>query len=494
MKINIKSFCSSLAALLALGVMVLPQTVAATTVTNQSLAIPMFQNPAKGTFWNDVAAVGSSSVPFVVANPRNGPGTAAEPAYINSIANAANNGTRTLGYVQTNFQARPFKDVQTDADGWYRVYPNVRGIYVDLVKEGQAEDVCYVSALYSHIKNNHPNDLVVLNPGNHISQAYEPYGDVFLNAQSDYGTYQNWTPQYRGFEDKASYQNRFWHVIYNTTSDNYSNAFTLARNNNAGWVYITDQKAPTPFIAAPSYWQTEKDDVNTLPSSSIPNRGLTTLPRGCISLSSSADNTIDTTALKQTTVTSNVTINNTSTQYDSEPATKMQVLSMPSGASLQSIAGANWNCDMNAKSCSYGATLPAATSTGLASVVRADCTYSKGNAKLRLTNYAGNRWDLDIPIQPPAGCDASTAAGKVNPSSTGQITQLTTLSVETTPQIKALGEENAPTLQQKTLQPAKKGLSAIKITAIIVIAIILLGGAGFGVWYWYQHRDPYRIR
>jgi hypothetical protein len=493
MKINIKSLCSSLAALVALGIMVLPQ-VAAATVTNQSLAIPMFQNPTKGTFWNDVAAVGSSSVPFVVANPRNGPGTVAEDAYTNVIANAASNGTRTLGYVQTNFQARPYKDVQADTDGWYRVYPNTRGIYVDLVKEGQAEDVCYVSALYSHIKNNHPNDLVVLGAGNHISQAYEPYGDIFLNAQSDFGSYQNWTTQYKGFEDKASYQNRFWHVIYNTTSDNYSNAFTMARNNNSGWVYITDQKAPTPFFAAPSYWQTEKDDVNALPSSSIPNRGLTTLPRGCISLSSSADSTIDTTALKQTTVTSNITVNNTSTLYDSEPATKMQVLSTPTGASLQSIAGTNWSCDVNAKSCSYGGTLPAVTSTGLASVMKADCTYNKGNAKLRLTNYTGNRWDLDVPIQPPAGCDASTPAGKVNASGTGQVVQLTTQSVETTPQIKALGEENTPTQQQKTLQPTKKGPSAIKIVAIVVIVAILIGAAVSGGWYWYQHRNPYRIR
>jgi hypothetical protein len=490
MKINAKRLLGSLTALFGVALVVLPQAAAA--VTNQSLAVPLFQNPTKGTFWSDIAASNGNSVPFVVANPNNGPGTTADPAYLSAINNASSAGTKTLGYVQINYQARPFKNSYADVDSWYRMYPNTKGIFVDLVKEGTTEDVCYVAALYSHIKNVHPNDLVVLNPGGHISQAYEPYGDIFVNSQSDYDSYQGYTPLYPGFENKSSYQNRFWHIIYDTTSDDYSSAFTQARNNNAGWVYITDQKAPTPFAAAPSYWQNEKSDVSALPASNIPNRGLTTLPRGCISLSASADSTIDTTTVKQTKVSSNLTVNNTSTQYDSELATKLQVLSVPTGASLQSISGANWNCDMNAKTCAYNATLTAGSSSSLASVVQADCTYSKGNAKLRLTNYAGNRWDLDVPIQPPAGCDASTPAGKANSSNTGQIVRLTTQSVETTPDIKALGETDTP---KKTTTPiAKKSWSLVKVMALVVVILIVIGGGLWGFWYWYQRRNPYRIR
>ncbi|MET1033453.1 MAG: spherulation-specific family 4 protein [Candidatus Saccharimonadales bacterium] len=488
MKIKIRSIAARLIALALLLVVFVPQ--AALAVTSQSLAVPVYDKPG-GVFWNDVTNAGAATVPFVVASPNSGPGVAVDPAYKTAISKNAASNVRTLGYVQTNYQARSFKEAYGDIQTWYQLYPDTKGIFIDLVKEGGAPELCYVAALYSHVKNVRPNDIVVLSPGTHISAAYEPYGDMFLNASSDYGTYQNWRVQYPGFEDKPLYQNRFWHVVHGVSSSNYSSAFDAVRANNAGWTFITDKTSPAPFSTTPSYWQDEVGDVSNLPASSIPNRGKTPLPRGCISLSDSIDSTINTTVRKQSNTQSAITINNTSQSYDSEATTQLQVLSLPAGVSLTAISGEGWACTMSAKAnCAYAATLPASSATKLSATFQAGCEFGSGDVVVRLFNYAGNQWDTKIPIRPPIGCDTSTAAGRVNTDATGQVLSLTTQSEETTPEITPLGgKESVPDVVAKTQD---KGLSPGVIIAIIIAGVLFIGGIIAAVVVLYQ-RSRYKI-
>lgn len=473
MKINLTSVASRLLALAAVAVIVfVPQ--AALAVTNQSLAVPLYARPDSGSYWSDITEAGALTVPFVVASPNNGPGGAPDPVYTAAINKNAVANIRTLGYIQTNYQARTFKDAYNDINTWYQFYPNTKGIFIDLVKEGSAPEVCYVAALYTHVKNIRPNDTVVLSPGTHISAAYEPYGDIFVTASTDYGSYQNWRTQYAGFEDKQSYQNRFWHMIHGVNAEDYSSAFDLVRANNAGWTYITDKTSPTPFASTPAFWSSEKNDVANLPASSIPNRGKTPLPRGCISLSASAENTVDTTVPKQSNTKSIVTVNNTNQTYDSEPITQMQVLSMPNGVTLPAIAGEGWTCTRSEKTlCNFEANLPARSSTKLSTTFQADCNYESGEAVLRLLNYAGNQWDTKVPIRPPIGCDPSTPAGKINKDATGQVLSLTTQSEETTPDITPLGsDQSVPDKKDETVASQS---SSTKILVIVILGLLVIG-------------------
>lgn len=493
MKIRFSSFICRLTAFVAVGAVLVAPVQASAAVTNQSIAAPLYAKPGSNSFWDDVRSAGSNSVPFVVANPDNGPGKAVDPAYTAALDQNAAANIRTLGYVQTNFQARNFKEAYNDINTWYQLYPQAKGIYIDLIKEGGQEEACYVSALYNHVKNIRPNDLVILGSGGHLSPTYEPYGDIFANANTDYGTYKAWKIQYKGFEDKVDYQNRFWHLIYGVSSDNYSSAFADARRNNAGWVFITDKSAPTPFSETPSFWQNEASDVGTIPSSTFPNRGKTSLPRGCISLSSSADSTVDTRTAKVSTTTSSVSVNNISPTYDSEPTTTAQVMSIPKGVNLATLEAGGWACDVNSKSCSYDKTIPASTSTAKVNVVlTAGCDYGGGDATLRLTNFAGNRWDLKLPLKPPFGCDPSSPAGKINTDKSGQLISLTTHSVETTPEIKPLGSENENQAAPKEESKKEDG-SIVKSIAIAVIILILLG---LGVWgfLWWHKRARYSVK
>lgn len=460
--------------------------------TTQSLAVPVFSNPATNSFWTDVRAAGSNSVGFTVANPLNGPGAKADPVYGSAIAQNASANIRTLGYVKTNYQIRSFKDAYSDVDKWYSYYPQTSGIYLDQLKEGGQDEVCYVAALYTHVKNTHPNDLVVLGANGHISTAYEPYGDIFVGASTDYTSYQAWRTQYKGFEDKQSYQNRFWHMIYGVSPDQIASAFAQARANNAGWVFITDKPAQSPFSTTPSYWQNEANDVGALPASSIPNRGKTTLPRGCISLSSSGDHIIDSRTAKQVVTSSKITVSNTSAVFDSEPTTTIKFISLPKGLTVNAMTTSGWNCDLNSKSCTSAAIIPATTALPvIATSVTADCDYAGGDATLRLTNYAGNQWDLKVPVRAPFGCEAGTAAAKLNSDNGGTIQTVTTQSQETTPDITPLGGTAAA--DQQTQKTAQKSNSLIKAIIIAALVVALLCIAGWVAWFYYR-RSRYSVK
>ncbi len=487
MKTKLKKYIQSIVILAVAVLCSMPQNVLA--VTNQSLAAPLFEQPGKTTFWDDIRAAGSASVPFVVAKPNNGPGTAALPVYTDALAKNDAAGMRTLGYVQVNYQARPFKESLSDVDAWYRLYPKTKGIYIDLVQEGGPAEACYVAALYSHIKNTRPNDLVILSPNGHISAAYEPYGDIFVNANSDFATYKAWHAQYQGFEDKAENQNRFWHMVFGVNPENYSSVFDEVRSNNAGWTYITDKTAPTPFTATPAFWQNEASDVGALPASVIPNRGKTSLPRGCISLSSSADTIIDTQAARQATSKSTISVSNTSQLYDSEATTSVQFVTLPKGVSLQAISAPNWSCNVGSKTCTYGGVIAASSATPkLTSALLADCEYAGGDAKLRLTNYAGNRWDLKVPVKAPFGCDAAAPAGKLNRETSGQVLSQTTQSVETTPEIAPL---TGPAVTTDEKEPAviTPGMSGLKLFGIIAAVVLIVGSIVVGVLWWIKKRE-----
>lgn len=462
-------------------------------VTSQSLAVPVFQHPKKGSFWSDVTQAGSTSVPFIVTNPANGPGATTDGAYAEGMAMAADAGIRPLGYVQTNDQARAFNDLYSAVDAWYRLYPRTQGMYVDLLKQRSTADVCYVAALYTRIKSTHPNDLVVLNFSGNVAPTYEPYGDIFVNAESDYESYRDtWKPRYKGFEDNRAYQNRFWHKIYNVKSEDFNVAFSRIRENNAGWAFLTDKVQPTPYNATPSFWQNEANEVRALPPSTVPNRGMTTLPRGCISLGVSADSTVDTTGSKQSKTTSQITVTNTDITYDSPPAAKLELTALPTGVSVAALGGDGWSCDQNTRSCTFNGTLPAkSTAPVITAVLLGGCDTRGNDGKARLTNYAGNHWDITLPVSVPFGCEATSPAGKLNKDSSGQILRSTTQGAETTPAIKLPGATEQKQ-QPRQMEEKVSGMSAAKIALLILLVLML---AGLSVWsgLLLRRRNRYRI-
>ncbi|HEU4914712.1 MAG TPA: spherulation-specific family 4 protein [Candidatus Saccharimonadales bacterium] len=398
---------SGLVAALVAAVFAGSQATVSAAATTSSIMVPMYEYPTLGTFWDDITGAGSGAVPFVIVNPATGPGVAADSTYTAELAENKADGIRSIGYVNASYQSRDYNLAFADIDKWYQIYPDISGIFIDLIQDTNANDLCYVAGLYNHVKNTHPDDLFVINPGTHISQRFEPYSDIFMNAENTLAVYQSdWHIQYPGWEDNPAYSNRFWHSIHTTGPSGYATAVNLARDNNAGWVYITDDVMPNPYAVTPSYWSTEIADVNSLPDTPIPNRGKTTLPTGCQDLTVSAANTTQTEA-RQTKTTSAITVANADTTYNTEPTTQI-AFALPAGVTL-SAAGTGWTC--TGTTCSYGSTINASQSASVLSAdFTASCDYSSGNVQGTLTNFAGNTDTFSVTPTRPTGCPANTLA------------------------------------------------------------------------------------
>jgi hypothetical protein len=382
------------------------QTVSA-AVTNQSIAVPMYEYPTIGTFWDDITGVGGDDLPFVIVNPANGPGASVDPTYTAEIAENTTDGIRSIGYVYTTYQTRNFQEVYDDIDDWYQLYPGISGIFIDLIEDNTPQELCYAAGLYNHVKNVHPSDLVILNPGTNINPSYEPYGDIFMNAENTLAVYQaSWQPMYPGWDDNPAYQNRFWHAIHTTGGGGLATALSLTRANNAGWVYITDDVMPNPYKVTPTYWNTEVSDVATLPDSTIPNRGKTQLPSGCQDVTASASNAT-TTAAQQVTTTSTITVANSSSTYNIEPTTRL-TFTLPAGVTFASGTGTNWTCNTVAAICDHTATINASQNApAVLGAFTASCGYSSGTVGATLSNFAGNSSSFTIPVSRPADCAAT---------------------------------------------------------------------------------------
>lgn len=408
-----KIICGLLVGIFSFGI-ITPTAQAA--VTNQSIAIPVYQYPTL-PFWTDINSAGSQ-VPFVVVNPASGPGVAVDPNYTNQIATNTTAGQRSIGYVDTNYQARSIASVIADIQQWKALYPGVTGFMLDRVSTGSAADLFYSAYIYNYIKVKYPNDLVVHNFGTYTNPQYEPYGDIFINAEMNYALYDSsWTVPADGFQDNPTYQDRFWHILHTTDSTDFAAALAKTRASNAGWVYITDDVMPNPYDDTPTYWATELTDVATLPQTVIPNRGLTQLPNTDLILT---PNVVVSPTLggQQNTYNTQISLTNTSTTYTAVTPTKVSV-TLPTGVTLASASGTNWTCVGN--ECTYSTDLATgATTSVLNASFSVDCSYTSGSIGTSYSIFAGNTVTEQIQAAKPSNCaSAPGASGSESGSATG---------------------------------------------------------------------------
>ncbi|HKX72458.1 MAG TPA: spherulation-specific family 4 protein [Candidatus Saccharimonadales bacterium] len=347
--------------------------------STQSIAFPMYEYPGVNTLWQDVNGAGSQ-VPFLIVNPGSGPGTSVDPTYTSYINGNTTAGQRSIGYVHTNYHARPIADVLEDIDTFSSFYPGISGNFLDLIKSGTPDDTCYVATLHNYIKSRHPNYLVVMNPGVNVPATFEPYSDIFMNAENFYSAYASWTPNTDGFENNSSYANRFWHAIHTVSSGQMAAALALTRTNNAGWVLLTNATMPNPYNVTPSYWSTFLSSVASLPQSTIPNRGLTQLPSGCLDVSANI-------AFNPTSAIV-VNMKNADTARTLWGPSKV-TFTLPAGVAMKTAGGTGWTC--TGATCTYSDPLAANTfAPTLTADVSIACPYASGNIDVAIQNFAGN--------------------------------------------------------------------------------------------------------
>jgi len=340
----------------ALLITLTPARALATT-TAQSIAIPAYSYPTTWTtdpYWD---AVESSAVPWVIVNPSSGPGTTTNSDYQTQINDNQTAGIRNIGYVATTYQARPIADVVADIDRWHTLYSGVTGIMLDEIGDTNPDQRCYLASVYNYIKATYPNDLVIANPGAHISDAISPYADVFITSEMTAADYLTSYPAATStFETTAANQNRIMHIVHATDSSDYAAVLAKTRQENAGWVYITDDVMPNPYDILPTNFGQLQTDVATLPATTIPDRGVMPYPTGCVVIESSAtqpDVTVNDFDLQITNIASAAQVYRTGLRV---------VFTAPDQTSLSfDDVTTDWACDDTG--CSYDAALAPSEST-----------------------------------------------------------------------------------------------------------------------------------
>ncbi|HEY6459887.1 MAG TPA: spherulation-specific family 4 protein, partial [Polyangiaceae bacterium] len=227
----------------------------------QAIGIPMYVDPSSSAAtWAQVTAA-APTVALLVANPASGPGGSAQAEYTQAIATAHAAGQAIIGYVHTSYGNRALAQVEADADAWYSFYPAIDGIFVDEGSTDTSTIAPYYQPLHDHVKAEPAGSrTVALNPGTLVDESFLQAADVIVTFEDTYANYTNgsyppnpaWMATYPRW--------RFWHLVLSaaTTSD-MQNAVMIARQRNAGYVYVTDQGPATAYqqLVTGAYWQAE---------------------------------------------------------------------------------------------------------------------------------------------------------------------------------------------------------------------------------------------
>jgi hypothetical protein len=97
--------------------------------------------------------------------------------------------------------------------------------------------------------------FTVINPGIDTESCYADIGDVILTIEETYEAYVAWTPPawHRTVDPR-----RLWHLVHTTpTEADMVHAMALAKERNAGYVYVTPDVLANP-------WDTLPDDTRVL--------------------------------------------------------------------------------------------------------------------------------------------------------------------------------------------------------------------------------------
>ncbi len=227
----------------------------------QSIAIPSYVIPGSAT-WQTWAS-SPQAVKIMIVNLNNGDDFTFYPGVQSTIQLAQASGINVFGYTYTAYGQRDPAAVKQAIDAVRANYA-VNGIFLD-----QAPTSCTASTPFGTTTYQYYQDLsayihasggtTVLNPGTApATDCWMPIGDILVTYENSGIT--NYLYRYTDLSWMHNYPaNRFWHLLYSVKQQkDMQTAFKLARQRNAGWIYVTsDGDDGNPWDGLPTYWTAE---------------------------------------------------------------------------------------------------------------------------------------------------------------------------------------------------------------------------------------------
>lgn len=231
-----------------------PASASSAVPPRLSVGVPAYFAP--GGVWSDAVA-GAPAVRYLVANPSSGPGAAADPAYAAAVASSRAAGIEVLGYVSTRWGHRPPDEVRQEVAA-YRDWYGISGIFFDEASS-TPDALPHYGRLAGPVRLS--GGCVALNPGTVPDERYAALADVLVVFEGPCSAYRCWSPPL--WTERYPRQ-RFWHLVYDTHTDEVAAALRTAERRSAGVVYVTDDVMDNPWDRLPSYWTHELDVVRAI--------------------------------------------------------------------------------------------------------------------------------------------------------------------------------------------------------------------------------------
>jgi hypothetical protein len=213
-----------------------------------TVAVPAYFHPALAPGdWATLARPGRP-VRAAVLNVANGAGAAPEPALAAVAHRAAAAGVPVLGYVDTDYGARPAAEIAAEVRR-YRSWYATSGFFLDQVSPS-AGLLPWYQRVVADAREQGPA-TVVLNHGVYPDAGYADIADALVTFEGPWRAYAVATAPEWALRRPAE---TFWHLVYDTPAALLGPALRRAARCNAGTVYVTDRGGRNPWDGLPSYF------------------------------------------------------------------------------------------------------------------------------------------------------------------------------------------------------------------------------------------------
>ncbi|WP_197524736.1 spherulation-specific family 4 protein [Botrimarina hoheduenensis] len=224
-------------------------------MTGLEIVVPAYFYPSSsGSDWDRLDTAAAAVPITAIMNPFNGPGNSFNSDYGSATNSFTSAGGNLIGYVYSQYGARPLNVVLADIDRYAQWYP-VDGIFVDEFSNSSDPAVLdYYNAIYQYVKSIDPAWEVMGNPGTTTVENYltRPAADRLMIWENFGATYPTQSPPSWTANYDAS---RFVHLLHTLGSSSTATDYVdLAVARNVGGVYFTDDELPNPWDRLPTYW------------------------------------------------------------------------------------------------------------------------------------------------------------------------------------------------------------------------------------------------
>jgi hypothetical protein len=243
------SLCLAAIVLLAIG------------VHAQNIAIPSYVQPGSRN-WKIWAAY-PQIVKIMIVNLNNGDDTKFYPSVLSAVQLAQASGIKVLGYTYTHYGQRNPATVKQAINAVRSNY-GVDGIFLDEAPTSCTDKSPFAANTYQYFQDLSNTirafgGMTVMNPGTPTpTDCWMSVTDILVNYENSGIT--NYSRRYADMAWVHNYTaDRFWHLLYSVKKKSEMlSAFKLAKQRNAGWIYVTsDGGDGNPWDGIPSYWTAE---------------------------------------------------------------------------------------------------------------------------------------------------------------------------------------------------------------------------------------------